>query len=165
MLEENIIHWAIKMFYYWLFNIYKATEFLCFPLETTSRSLTSWRSGMSTVSLTTWWPRSWSPLEDLFGLARIMMEMCSQTFWLRVSRLRLDNEYVCRAPNVALVGRDVHVFVISCWCDFLLIPCFCLYQALVLWVSWHQCLCVPTVKPSRLRPHMALSPGTTVNTR
>lgn len=53
----------------------------------TSRSLTSWRSGMNTVSLMTWWPRFWSPLGDLFGPARITMEMCSQTFWLRVSAL------------------------------------------------------------------------------
>lgn len=54
---------------------------------TTSQSLKSWRSGMSTVSLTTWWLRSWSLPELLCGLARITMVTCSQTSWLRVSEL------------------------------------------------------------------------------
>lgn len=40
--------------------------------------------------MTTWWPRFSSLLEDLFGLARITMEMCSLTFWLRVSALQHD---------------------------------------------------------------------------
>lgn len=39
----------------------------------------------------TWWPRSWSLPEDLFGPARITMETCSQTFWLRVSALQFDD--------------------------------------------------------------------------
>lgn len=50
-----------------------------------SLSLTSWRSGMSTGLLMTWWLKCWSPLVLLFGLARTMMVMSSQIFWLKVS--------------------------------------------------------------------------------
>lgn len=68
----------------------------CPPSGRTSPSLTSWRSGTSTDSLTTWWPRFWSPVEDLFGPAKIMMEMCSQTFWLRVSVIQQEHEVIQR---------------------------------------------------------------------
>lgn len=56
---------------------------------TTSQSLKSWRSGMSTVWLTTWWLRSWSLPELSCGLARITMVTCSRTSWLRVSESHL----------------------------------------------------------------------------
>lgn len=57
----------------------------CFPwAETTSQSLTSWRSGMSTGSSMTWWLRCWSHREPLCGPARTMMEMYSLTSLLRV---------------------------------------------------------------------------------
>lgn len=56
---------------------------------TTSQSLKSWRSGMSTVWLTTWWLRSWSLPELSCGLARITMVTCSRTSWLRVSEPHL----------------------------------------------------------------------------
>lgn len=49
-----------------------------------SPSLTSWRSGMNTGLLMTWWLKYWSLLVLLFGLARTMMEMSSQIFWLKV---------------------------------------------------------------------------------
>lgn len=65
-----------------------------FFLEITNQNLTSWRSGTSTVSLTTWWPRFSSPLEDLFGPVRTMMGMCSQTFWLRVSAAQADGSWI-----------------------------------------------------------------------
>lgn len=50
-----------------------------------SLNLTSWRSGMSTGLLMTWWLKCWNPLVLLFGLARTMMVMSSQIFWLKVS--------------------------------------------------------------------------------
>lgn len=65
-------------------------------LGITSQSLTSWRSGMSTGSLTTWWPRFSSHQEDLFGRVRITMETCSRTFWLRVSALQYDGSQTAK---------------------------------------------------------------------
>lgn len=60
----------------------------CFPwAETTSQSLTSWRSGTSTGSSMTWWLRCWSLRVPLCGPARTMMEMYNLTSLLRVKIL------------------------------------------------------------------------------
>lgn len=69
-------------------------------LGITSQSLTSWRSGTSTGSLTTWWPRFSSLPEHLFGHARITMEMCSRTFWLRVSAPQYDSSRTAKKSKV-----------------------------------------------------------------
>lgn len=58
--------------------------FLLFILGTTSRSLTNWRSGMSTDLSTTWLPKCWSLQGRLCGPVRTTMEMCSLIFLHRV---------------------------------------------------------------------------------
>lgn len=108
---------------------------------------------MSTVSLTTWWLRSWSLLELSFGLVRITMVMCSQTSWHRVSEPQLFWQLPSELRDVAdelmvMAGMSL----------------YCL-QVLVLWDSWHQCYCVLMGRQLRLKLLMAPSPGTTVNIR
>lgn len=84
---------------------------------------------MSTGLLTTWWPRFSSLLEDLFGPARITMEMCSLTFWLRVSAPHHDGSQATETKTFVFTAElhflllhfafhfrfvTTHTFVVLC---------------------------------------------------
>lgn len=102
--------------------------FFVFFLEITSQSLTSWRSGTSTVSLTTWWPRFSSPLEDLFGPVRTTMGMCSQTFWLRVSAAQVDSSWAAKKNE----NKKSDSFY--SWATL-----YVLHRVLISFVIWQRC--------------------------
>lgn len=79
------IKWVIKVEVWVICKKHCTQLFINMPTGNINRSLTNWRSGMSTDLLMTWWHKCWSPLVLLFGLARIMMAMSSPIFWLKVS--------------------------------------------------------------------------------
>ena len=113
-------------------------DFILFLLGHTSQSLTSWRSGTSTVWSTTWWRRSWSLLEDSFGPARITMETCSQTFWLRVSALPFDDW----SAVALLVHFRPHSHNDTLFTSELRLVYLYLWVQITLWCQVCLCLCV-----------------------
>lgn len=69
--------------------------------ESTRLSMRPKVSGMSIGWLMTWLLRPWSLKVGLSGPARTMMEMCSQTLWLRVSKTAVKLQLIiifCTPP-------------------------------------------------------------------